>query len=303
MIREIVVWAGRVVLVSTMLLAGVYTFYYLYYWQWVRAQIAGTLFVATLVIGATWLILGRMKHLERDIARRLDAAKVAVVPNRSADLPEAATAPDGTPTSQPDFPWLAPEFSPPRHQVLVPIGLAGAAASVTGHPRTAVFIPVLLGAGLVVSLVAALAERTAAAAYASATPARAVRQLLIGGLAAVVAVSAVVAGIWWAAHYRPVARGEGQTELTVQVSSRVASLPTAADTVEIVGRYCALNAILGVQVLQVEADAPDSAVLIVSPVLDEEAQRRYGGCLQDAILEDHRLSVTKTVLVAEEDTP
>jgi hypothetical protein len=39
-------------------------------------------------------------------------------------------------------------------------------------------------------------------------------------------------------------------------------------------------------------------VLIVSPLLDKDAQRRYGGCLQDAILEYHRLTVTNAVLVS-----
>jgi hypothetical protein len=301
MTGKIAAWAGRVILVCTMLLAGGYTFYYLYYWQWVRAQIAGTLFVATLVIGATWLILGRMKRLERDIADRLDAVRSAAWANPPADLADAATIRVGPPSPKPNFPWLAPEFSPPRHQALVPLALLGTSAFLTAPPRVAVFIPVLLGAGLIVSLVAGLAERTAAAAYANLSPARAVRQTLVGLLVAVVALIAVVAGIWWAAHYRPVALGEGRTELTVQVSSRE-STPPAADTVEIVGRYCSRDAIAGVEVLKVEADTPDSAVLTVSPLLDEEMLRRYGGCLQDAILESHRLTVTKTLLVAGKDS-
>lgn len=301
MTGKIAAWAGRVILVCTMLLAGGYTFYYLYYWQWVRAQIAGTLFVATLVIGATWLILGRMKRLERDIADRLDAVRGAAWANPPADRADAATIRVGPPSPKPDFPWLAPEFSPPRHQALVPLALLGTSAFVTAPPRVAVFIPVLLGAGLIVSLVAGLAERTATAAYANLSPVRAVRQMLVGGLVAVVALIAVVAGIWWAAHYRPVALGEGRTELTVQVSSRV-STPPAVDTVEIVGRYCSRDAIAGVEVLKIVADSPDSAVLTVSPLLDEEMLRRYGGCLQDAILESHRLTVTKTLLVAGKDS-
>jgi hypothetical protein len=302
MTGKIAAWAGRVILVCTTLLAGGYTFYYLYYWQWVRAQIAGTLFVATLVIGATWLILGRMKRLERDIADRLDAVRSAAWANPPADLADAATIRVGPPSPEPHFPWLAPEFSPPRHQALVPLALLGTSAFLTAPPRVAVFIPVLLGAGLIVSLVAGLAERTATAAYANLSPARAVRQTLVGLLVAVVALIAVVAGIWWAAHYRPVALGEGRTELTVQVSSRV-STPPAADTVEIVGRYCSRDAIAGVEVMKVEANSPDSAVLTVSPLLDEEMLRRFGGCLQDAILESHRLTITETVLVAGKDSP
>lgn len=298
MTRKIVVWTGRFVLLSTMLLAGTYTFYYLYYWQWVRAQIAGTLLVATLVIGATSLILGRMRRLERDIARRLEATTIAIVASPPAHGRQAPVRSNGSTTSQRDFAWLAPEYSPPRYQALLPVALAGAVA--TEHPRTAVFIPVLLGAGVVVSLIAGLAERTAAAAYADARPARAVRQLVIGGLAAIVAIVSVVGGLWWAAHYQPAALGAGQTELTVQVSSRISPRPPA-ETVEIVARYCARNSIRGVEVLRVDADTADSAVLIVSPLLDKDAQRRYGGCLQDAILEYHRLTVTNAVLVSGKD--
>lgn len=301
MTGKIAVWAGRVILVCTMLLAGAYTFYYLYFWQWMRAQIAGTLFVATLVIGATWLVLGRMKRLERDLASRLDAVQGASLASRPADVPGEGAIRGEPPTAEPDFPWLAPEFSPPRHHALVPLALLGTAVPATGAPRAAVFIPVLLGAGLIVSLVAGLAERTATAAYANSSPGRAVRQFVVGGLVAIVAVIAVVAGIWWAAHYRPVALGAGSTEMTVHVASRVGDRP-AVETVEIVGRYCSHNAISGVEVMRVEADDPDSAVLTVSPLLDEEMLRRYGGCLQDAILEYHRLTVTKTVLVAGKDT-
>ena len=300
MTGRVATWAGRIVLVSTMVLAGAYTFYYLYYWQWVRAQIAGILFVATLVIGASWLILGRLKRIERDIAGRLDAVEGAMGDSARADLPLATTV-RGGPTPEADFPWLAPEFSPPRHLELVPLALFGLTASTTAPPRTAVFIPVLLGAGLIVSLVAGVAERTATAAYANASPARAVRQLLVGGLVALVTVIAVVVGIWYAAHYRPLALGDGRTELTVQVESRL-NAPLAEETVEIVGRYCSRNAIAGVEVLRVESQSADSAVLTVSPLLDEEMLRRYGGCLQDGVLEYHRLTVTETHLVAGKDT-
>jgi hypothetical protein len=306
MIRTVAIWFGRAVLVSTILLAGGHTLYYLYYWQWVRAQMAGTLFVATLVIAATWLILRRIDHLERDIARRSDLARVAApvpeVVDSVVGTHAVGSAPDRVAEPQPDFPWLAAELSPPRRQALVLLALAGFGAPAAGEPRTAVFIPVLLGAGLVVSLVAGLAERTATAAYGGAIRIGAVRRLVMGAVAAVVVTGLVVAGIWWSAHYRPVALGAGRTELTVQVSTKASPRP-AAETVEIIGRYCARNAIAGVRVQQVEPVSPDSAVLVVSPLLDEQAQRRYDGCLQDVILERHRLTVTGTELVPEATAP
>jgi hypothetical protein len=39
---------------------------------------------------------------------------------------------------------------------------------------------------------------------------------------------------------------------------------------------------------------------VVSPLLDDEAQRRFGGCLEDANLDRNRLVVTRTVLVPAE---
>ena len=301
MIRNVIIWSGRVVVVSTMLLAGAHVAYYLYYWQWVRAQIAGVLFVAALVIAATWLILARLKHIERDVARRLEMARVAA-PTPTIDAYAAGSAPDSFDATQPDFPWLAADFSPPRHQALAILVLAAAGPPIAEYPRTAIFIPALLGAGLVVSLVAGLAERTATATYARTTPAQAVRKLIIGGVVAVVAAGLVIAALWWTAHYRPVVLGEGQTEITVQVSSHARPRP-AVETVEIIGRYCARDAIPGVRFQRVQPVSPDSAMLIVSPLLDEDAQRRYGGCLKDAILERYRLTVTKTELVPARDEP
>ena len=219
-----------------------------------------------------------------------------------ADTTTSGRAPDGPAEHLQDFPWLAAEFSPPRHQALVLLALTGIGVPSVGDSRTAVFIPVLLGAGLVVSLVAGLAERTAAAAYAGTRSAGAVRRMVVGAVAAVLVTAAVIAGIWWSAHYRPEALGAGRTELTVHISAKAGPRP-AAETVEIIGRYCARNAIAGVRVRQVEPVAPDSAVLVVSPLLDEQAQRRYGGCLQDAVLERHSLTVTDAVLVPEDSTP
>lgn len=249
---------------------------------------AGTLFVATLVIAATWLVLRRIERLERNVARAPAMASI-VSPERDVH--------------QPDFAWLSTEFSPPRHRALVLLALLPAVGMpAAGYPRTAVFIPVLLGAGLVVSLVAGLAERTAAKAYAGVTPATAVRRIVLGVVAAALVTGLAVAGIWWSAHYRPAALGAGVTELTVQVSGKTSPRP-AEDTVEIVGRYCAGNAIAGVRVRHVEPVSPDTAILTVSPLLDEQAQRRYGGCLEDAILERHRLTVTEAVLVPQDDAP
>jgi hypothetical protein len=116
-------------------------------------------------------------------------------------------------------------------------------------------------------------------------------------IAAVIAVA--TAALYWTAHYRPAPLGEGTTEMSVQVSVKDRpSRPT--ETVEMMARYCARNAIVGVRFERVEPESADTALLVVSPLLDAEAQRRYGGCLEDANLDRHRLVVTRTVLVPAE---
>ncbi|HEX6577758.1 MAG TPA: hypothetical protein VF082_05265 [Jiangellaceae bacterium] len=291
---------GRIVLACATVLSGGYTVYYLYQWQWVRAQIAGITFVATLVIGATILVLARIDRLERDIDGRLDDLERRHLGRQ--DRPPRDVPADGD-RSQHDFPWLSSEFAPPRHRQVLPMVLAGSPLAALEPPRVGVFIPVLLGAGIAVSIVASLIERIAAGQGAGQPVRHAERSggrrlaARSGVLAVVIAVA--TAAVYWAAHYRPERLGDGTTELSVQVlvKDRVAR---PVETVEMMARYCARNAISGVRVERVAPESADTALLVVSPLLDEEAQRRFGGCLADANLDRHRLAVTRTVLVPAE---
>ena len=165
-------------------------------------------------------------------------------------------------------------------------------ASVLVEPaEPAVFIPVLLGAGLAVSLVAGLVERTATAVHSgSSRPGS--RGLVVGVLVAVLAAGGGTAAIWYTAHYRPTVLGDGTTELTVEVTTKGPLGESADKTVEAMGQYCARTAIRGVDVERVEPAAQDTAVLVVSPLLDEESLRRYSGCLEDTNLDLHRLAVS-----------
>jgi hypothetical protein len=315
---------GKLILASTILLAGWHTVYYLYNWQWARAQIAGIAFIATLVIGAAWFLLTRMDRLQRDIDRRL-AEMEAVVSGRHTAVGASSNRVVGSP---PDFSWLDPAFSPPHRQsLLLPaaaVGLAG------GSPRISVFIPILLGAGLVLSIVAGLVERAAAALHppaetgveAGGHPNRAEAEstrsgdrtaaglasrrgwsgLVARGVIVVALVIAGTAGIYQTVHYRPDSLGVGTTELTVQVLAKAQFRPPA-ETVETMARYCARTAITGVSFERVEPVSATTALLVVSPLLDEEAQRRYGGCLEDVSLSWHKLTVTKAVLVPARTQP
>ncbi len=114
--------------VVTLLASGGYIFVYLYRWEWHRALIVAMLFVAAEVPMATALVLRRLRTLQR----RLD-------PERTRE-PEPAVLErlhSNAPNRNP-FAWLDP-----------------------AEGRTAVFIPVLLGSGVVVSAVAWVVERVA----------------------------------------------------------------------------------------------------------------------------------------------
>ena len=121
--------AGRIaaVLGVTVLVAtGLYFFVYLWRWEWNRALIAGILFVATEVAVASATVLNRLHRL----GERLTSPDPAVL----ARIRESAPPP------RDHFEWLSPKSG-----------------------RMGVFVPVLIGMGVVASGLAWLVERLARA--------------------------------------------------------------------------------------------------------------------------------------------
>ncbi|MCW2615796.1 MAG: rane protein of unknown function [Frankiales bacterium] len=115
--------------------SGSYVLVYLWRWEWHRALLVGLLFVAALVVMATALVLRRLTRLERrwqELTARGDEEHLLQVV-RSAPRP---------PTP---FSWLGPEQL----------------------SRTGIFIPVLLGSGVVLSGLSWLVERVAGGAARS----------------------------------------------------------------------------------------------------------------------------------------
>ena len=113
---------------AALVAAGFYVFIYLYRWEWNRAIMAGVLFVAAEIALATALLLERFKKLER----KLDERPPAASPLQALDAIE-----DAAPPSRRHFAWL------------------------TDHDRVGVFVPVLMGAGIVISGIAWAIERIA----------------------------------------------------------------------------------------------------------------------------------------------
>lgn len=119
---------GLAVAAASAAAAGVYFFVYLVRWEWNRALVSGVIFVAveTLVVGS--LLMGRLTRLERAVVPASTPPTGAALAQLRANRPPA-----GRP-----FAWLDPK-----------------------RGGTNVFVPVLMGAGLVVSALAWLVERVA----------------------------------------------------------------------------------------------------------------------------------------------
>ena len=115
---------ASVLLLATMATSAWYFFAYLVWWEWNRALIAGVLFVAAEVGFVTLLVFSRMDRVSRQIG---GASREARVRARLDAAPSAAR----------HFAWLRQP------------------------QQLSVFIPVLLGAGIVASGIAWLVERIA----------------------------------------------------------------------------------------------------------------------------------------------
>ena len=117
--------------------SGAYVFIYLYRWEWNRALIAGVLFIATEVglLGA--LILDRLRGIERRLDEVTSRHSQALARDVALGHLQATAPPP-----RDHFAWLKPRPDEGTFNV---------------------FVPVLMGAGVVLSALAWLVERVARA--------------------------------------------------------------------------------------------------------------------------------------------
>lgn len=113
----------------TLMASGGYVFVYLYRWEWNRALVSGLIFVASEVALTSFLLSQRLRTTEA----KLDALAGDRSSRALRRLEETA------PPARAGFAWLA------------------------RAERTNVFVPVLLGAGVMLSALAWLVERLARA--------------------------------------------------------------------------------------------------------------------------------------------
>jgi hypothetical protein len=120
---------GAILAALTLAASGGYVFVYLYRWEWNRALVSAAIFIATEIAVTGWLLADRMRRVER----RIDALATASQERRVLRLRETA------PPARTGFAWLAR-----------PNGMN-------------VFVPVLMGAGVMLSALAWVVERIARA--------------------------------------------------------------------------------------------------------------------------------------------
>ena len=125
---------GRLLAVIVLVTSGAYFIIYLYRWEWNRAQISGLIFVATELTVLGSMLLRRLGAIESRLGSPPEHGATSGVVGPTP--PPGRPVPASDETRPIPFPWLDPS-------------------------STAVFIPVLLGAGAVLSAMAYVIERIA----------------------------------------------------------------------------------------------------------------------------------------------
>jgi len=255
---------GRLTLLTVLAASGVYVLVYLWRWEWQRAQIAGIFFLASLVILATLLVLRRLSAIEQRLAAA--APSTARVPASTTNDPVRPARP---------FEWIPDEQS------------------------TYIFLPVLLGFGVALSLIATAAERVVAFAVGEATrghatrPSSAPRERALA-LLLVLLLSAALA-LTLVARQELMTRTEPTTPGTLtyllEVEGRRTDIP-ATTSVDVLTAYCLDHA--GAPDLSVDAVRAvdvEHAELVISPRLGQLGAARFQGCLRDAVLDRRSVSI------------
>ena len=261
--------------------SGTYMFVYLYRWEWNRTLIAGIFFVAAEIglIGAA--ILERLKKIEGRIE------------TRAAEPPALAAIQETAPEPKAGFKWL------------------------TRTDGTNVFVPVLMGAGFVVSAIAWVVERLA---HATARPAMErglawrlaplalpaggfvgdgvtvlaprpsrtktrVKQALIT-IAVAALLSVTVDALGDLTQNRPDRALPGTSStMVVEIHTRTAD-SSSVKTATRLWAACAGTVPAYIDTPKIAALGRGKALIVTQPALGEHTQRRLSGCLSDTTLDE-----------------
>ena len=283
---------GLAVSIVTTALAGLYLVVYLYRWEMHRALVAGVVFLAGEIALATSLVLRRIELLRAPASAPTTSTAVGPHDPLGPVTPAEPVAPPRPQSPPASLPWL-------------------------GGDRFGVFVPILLGAGAIVSGVAWVVEHLARANVGSRQPGHIERHL--------VPLAPPAAGFLAAGPDAPPAQPTppptaplgrlGQATVMLIVVGLVAALLTLAllgrsrpdpptvgmlsvITFEIATRNgldpdLAAESLWGACHPSVAAhDTVELVVigaatyrLVLEPALGEQAERRLLGCLNDGTLE------------------
>ncbi|HYN36891.1 MAG TPA: hypothetical protein VEV82_07930 [Actinomycetota bacterium] len=273
---------GAVALVG----AGFYVFIYLYRWEWNRAIMAGVLFIAAEIGLLAALILDRLKRMEG----RLNEQNREIYLDSLHDIEKTA------PEARRHFAWL------------------------TDQDKVGVFVPALMGAGVVISGLAWCVERFAASTARPLLERRLVLKLVPislpeGGLtgtspipviapaaprrdlykrvfitllvAVVVAIGIDLLGDL--TQDRPDAVVGGTTTVLLDVSVRDIDLGTNTQAANSLWMAC--HGTVSSTLVELTSVAPGRVALQMEPALGHYSMRRLSGCLEDGTVDGMQASL------------
>lgn len=285
MIRHILMTLGRAILVVVVVASAWYTAVSLYWWEWQRAMFLGLLCLGSLVLTLFLLTQRRLDRIEQALHSPGDRTSTPYA-HDEASIPS---------TPQRSFGWLG-----------------------TGD-RTYVFIPFLVGFGLVVSAVAVLIERVAGFVVGSNPAAgrrdwrpgdvepwshedRAGPRRVLTAAAVVILIVAIAllgAPLVGDLVYEPGEAQQGQRVMELQVRGKRVELDPVA-TASTVADVCRTQTGVAVQVAAVTRIDEDTVRLVIEPRLHSDDQRRFAGCLTDLGLDRHHIRVTSVMDAADQ---
>lgn len=286
---------GRLLSGVVLVASGSYVFVYLVRWEWNRALIAGLFFLAAEVFLVADVVLGRIGALGRQSAQERDQDRAQVL---------AARLRESRPPRSGPFAWL-------------------------GHDpdRVNVLLPILIGAGVVLSALSYLVEqvsRVTALPVAEdelarglstlALPAEGLRPLgrppapqpapvlpepgramstlltLVGFVALIVAV--VTAGLMLLLSVPEPPDPGRATQVDLVVQRRSIEQPERA-VVLALWSACRVRIPQEVELVELTQDTadPDRMRMVVAPAPGDSDTREFVGCLQDAVVERVRTDV------------
>jgi hypothetical protein len=237
------------------LVSAVYVVVDLARWEWNRAVLAALMCLAALVVFSTTLILGQLTRIDQ----RLDEVARRSIPEQS----NSQVAAESPGVGVAHFAWLEPQRD------------------------RGVFVPILLGAGAILSFLASVVERI------SARPHRPRSHRVVVGAFALMLMAVSVEGLRQLTQSRPGdVMAEGSTVVEVVVEQRRGVQAPELVVVELWGA-CRSRLGTGMSPMSVLSVAEGTVRLELDRALGTTGRRRLIGCFQD-----HTLDLVRADVVA-----